>query len=173
MSVRQSDSNPGLLDGRPRCEPDNHAHLICEDIVQNEKKQVHNSDYILFNLKWYEISYVDTLCISINDDVKNIDFFSRSKMIKLVVCSLVLLILIKSSHQDPEDEEIQKRFNNAHLLRGRRRYLDNHFSVFISFEEILQKTIYSSHAFTKKERLYLGPFICLSFKKAGLKNSWK
>jgi len=45
---------------------------------------------------------------------------SRSKMIKLVVCSLVLLILIKSSHQDPEDEEIEKRFNNAHLLRGRR-----------------------------------------------------
>merc|ERR1740129_1330864 len=41
-------------------------------------------------------------------------------MIKLVVCSLVLLIIIKSSHQDPEDEEIQKRFNNAHLLRGRR-----------------------------------------------------
>merc|ERR1740129_908458 len=41
-------------------------------------------------------------------------------MIKLVVCSLVLLTIIKSSHQDPEDEEIQKRFNNAHLLRGRR-----------------------------------------------------
>merc|ERR1719319_787321 len=41
-------------------------------------------------------------------------------MIKLVVCSLVLLIIIKSSHQDPEDEEIQKRFNNAHLLRGQR-----------------------------------------------------
>ena len=30
--MRRSDSNPGLPDGRPRCEPDNHAHsghLIC------------------------------------------------------------------------------------------------------------------------------------------------
>ena len=28
ISVRQSDSNPGLPDGRPRCEPDNHAHSV-------------------------------------------------------------------------------------------------------------------------------------------------
>ena len=58
-------------------------------------------------------------------------------MIKLVVCSLVLLIIIKSSHQDPEDEEIQKRFNNAHLLRGRRRYLDNFWSSFSLVFEII------------------------------------
>jgi hypothetical protein len=28
ISVRRSDSNPGLPNGRPRCEPDNHAHLL-------------------------------------------------------------------------------------------------------------------------------------------------
>ena len=85
---------------------------------------VWSTQVLHLDLYRYEISYVDTLCISINDDVKSCDFFSWSKMIKLVVCSLVLLIIIKSSHQDQEDEEIQKRFNNAHLLRGRRRYLD-------------------------------------------------
>ena len=26
--VRRSDLNPGLPDGRPRCKPDNHAHLV-------------------------------------------------------------------------------------------------------------------------------------------------
>ena len=29
ISVRRSDSNPRLPDGRPRCEPDNHAELLC------------------------------------------------------------------------------------------------------------------------------------------------
>ena len=28
ISVRPSDSNPGLPDGRPRCKPDNHAHYL-------------------------------------------------------------------------------------------------------------------------------------------------
>ena len=30
ISVRRSDSNPGLPDGRPRCEPDNHADFVFE-----------------------------------------------------------------------------------------------------------------------------------------------
>ena len=32
ISVRRSDSNPGLPDGRPRCEPDNHAHLSLHNL---------------------------------------------------------------------------------------------------------------------------------------------
>ena len=66
-------------------------------------------------------------CILESVHLKSRKFFSWKKMIKLLVCSLVLLILIKSSHQDPEDIEIQKRFNNAHFLRRRQRYPDNFF----------------------------------------------
>merc|ERR1719273_2902043 len=43
-------------------------------------------------------------------------------MIKLVVSCLVFFTLINLSHetQEVDEEEIFKRFNNAHLLRGRR-----------------------------------------------------
>merc|ERR1712066_805241 len=52
---------------------------------------------------------------------------SLNKMIKLGVCFLLFLaISVKSSHgNEQEYEEIMKRFNDAHLLRGRRSSLDD------------------------------------------------
>merc|ERR1712156_63767 len=53
---------------------------------------------------------------------------SLIKMIKLVVCFLLFLVIsVKSSHEnsEQESEKIMKRFNGAHLLRGRRSSYDD------------------------------------------------
>ena len=73
--MRRSDSNPGLPDGRPRCEPDNHAHFDFIDVgtYSNEPKIYNTSSekYFLYGSP-EENEYIVRLEKNIKKERKNI-----------------------------------------------------------------------------------------------------